>query len=376
MKVTVSQESLAQGLSAVGRAVAARSTMPVLGNILLATDEGRLKLAATNLELCITEWTDAKIDENGAVTVPAKLLSDVVGSLPKGEVGLNLNIRNQTLNVRSAAFETNLRGIDSEEFPPIPQVSDAPKASVEPKALQEAISQVAFAAATDDTRPALTGVLLSFQAESLTLAAADGFRLAVRTIPSAGAADEALNIIVPARAMQELARALPDTADPITISVTSNRNHVLFRLKDSEIVSRLIEATFPDYRKIIPTGSTTQVIANTKEMQSATKLASFFVRDSVATVKLQIKAGEEGMGGSVVVSASATDVGDTQGMLTAAVQGEDAQIGFNAKYLSDVLSAVGTAQMSLELSSPSRPGLFRPVGNDSYTHVIMPMHTR
>jgi len=374
VKIACLQEYLAQGLSVVGRAVAPRSTLPVLGNILLASDEARLKLAATNQELTITCWIDAEVKEPGATTVPARLLGEIVSSLPKERVELGLNARTSTLNLKCASYEANVKGIDAEEFPPIPEVGDQALASLDPRLLHEAIGQVAFAAATDDSRPALAGVLMSFRGESLTLAAADGFRLAVRKIDLAEPVAEGLDIIVPARALQELARILGDQEEPVRISATPNRSQVLFQLKNVELVSRLIEASFPNYQQIIPTSHATRVNISTKDFQSAIRIASFFARDASNIVRLQVTAGEELTPGRVVVQATAADVGDTVAGIDAVVEGDSTQIAFNAKYLSDVLGIIATAQVSLELASPSRPGVIRPVGAEGYTHVIMPMH--
>lgn len=374
MKIACQQEHLAHGLSIVGRAVATRTTLPILGNILLAADGPRLKLAATNLDLGITCWVDAEVREPGSTTVPARLLGEFVNSLPRERVDLALNPRNSTLNLKCATYEANVKAIDAEEFPAIPQVADRATASLDPKLLHEAVGQVVFAAATDDTRPALAGCLLSFRGPSLTLAAADGFRLAVRTVDVAQPFEDNLDIIVPARALQELARILGDQEEPVSISVTPNRNQVLFHLKDVDLVSRLIEATFPNYQQIIPTTHATRIIINTKEFQSAVRIASLFARDSSNIVRLSISAGEELTPGRVVVAAAAVDVGDTIAGIDAVVEGENAQIAFNAKYLSEVLAVITTAQVSMELASPSRPGVVRPVGAEGYVHVIMPMH--
>lgn len=374
MKVDCQQETLAQGLAVVGRAVAPRSTLPVLANILLAADGARLKLAATNLDLGITCWIEADVKEQGATTVPARLLGEFVTSLPKERIDLALNSRSNTLNLKCATYEANVKGIDAEEFPTIAQPENGEVAKLDPKVLHDAIGQVVFAAATDDSRPALAGVLLSFRGAAVTLAATDGFRLAVRKIETVEAVAESLDVIVPSRTLQELGRILADQDDPIGISVTANRSQMLFHMKDVELVTRLIEASFPNYQQIIPTSFATKVTISTKEFQSATRIASFFVRDASNTVKLSITPGGELTPGRVLVAAAATDVGDTVAGIDAIVEGESAQIAFNAKYLSDALAVMDASQVGLELTSPSRPGLIRPVGTDGYTYVIMPMH--
>ncbi|MCL5266330.1 MAG: DNA polymerase III subunit beta [Chloroflexi bacterium] len=375
MKVSCLQENLAKGLSIVGKAVATKSTLPTISNVLIETDDGRLKLAATNLEIAITCWVTAKIEENGAITVPAKLFSEFVNSLPNDDIEMVLNTRTRTLNVKCARYEANFKGIDAEEFPPIPKVSDTATCRVEPAVLEEAINQVVFAAATDDTRPVLAGVLASFDEEALTLAAADGFRLAVRRINLPNSASGKMDIIVPARALHEVARILGDQEEPVEVTVTPNRSQALFHMKDVELVSRLIEGSFPNYNQIIPKRHNTRTTIGTADFLKATRIASFFARDASNIVKLQATPGDELSPGKMVVAATSAETGDAVSGIDAIVEGEMAQIAFNAKYLSDVLSVLGCAQVALEISSPSSPGVVRPVGADNYTHVIMPMHT-
>ncbi|MCL5961988.1 MAG: DNA polymerase III subunit beta [Chloroflexi bacterium] len=375
MRVSCLQDNLAKGLSVVGRAVAGKSTLPAISNVLIATEESRLKLAATNLEIGITCWIGAKIEEEGSITIPAKLLSDFVNSLPNEKIDIVLNERTKSVNLRCARFEANLKGLDAEEFPPIPRVTDDSTSVVDTVVLQEAIGQVAFAAATDDTRPVLAGVLCSFSEDSLVLAAADGFRLAVRKIALTKSVPSKLDIIVPARSLQELARILHDEEEPVEITVTPNKSQVLFHTNSVDLVSRLIEGTFPNYQQIIPQKHNTRVVIGTAEFLKATKIASFFARDSANIIKLQATPGDELSPGKMTVAATAAEVGDAVGGIDAIIEGDPAHIAFNAKYLADVLSVLNCAQVGLEVSSPSSPGIIRPVGDEGYTHVIMPMHT-
>lgn len=375
MKVSCLQENLARGLSVVGRAVATRSTLPMASNILLASDGPRLKLAATNLEIGITTWVGAKVEQEGAVAVPARLLSEFITSLPPERIELSLNQRNRTLNVKCARYEANIRGADPDDFPPLPTVSEDATTTLEPKALHDAIAQVVFAAATDDTRPSLAGVLCSFEGNTLTLAAADGYRLAVRKLALSTPVDGKVDVIVPARALQEMGRLAADEEEAVEISIAPNRGHVLFHTSSVDLVSRLIDANFPNYRQIIPPRYTTRVLINTAEFQKATKIAFLFARDAANIVRLQFVPGEEDLQpGRVIASAAATDLGDNASDLDAIVEGNATQIAFNAKYLLDVLGVVGTGQVALEVTSPSSPGVLKPVGDESYLHVIMPMH--
>ncbi len=345
-------------------------------NILLACDGPRLKLAATNLEIGVTTWVGAKVDEEGAVAVPARLLAEFIASLPPEKIELTLNPRNYTLNVRCARFEANIRGADPEDFPPLPTVGEEPTTVAEPKALHDAIGQVVFAAAADDTRPALAGVLCSFEGEALTLAAADGYRLAVRHTSLSSPVSEKIDVIVPARAMQELGRLAADEEEAVEVSIAPNRSHVLFHTTNVDLVSRLIDANFPNYHQIVPTRHTTRVLVNTADFLKVTKIAFLFSRDSANVIKLQFKPGEEDLQpGSMVITAATADLGDNASEMDVIIEGNQTQIAFNAKYVMDVLNALGTTQVAVEMTSPSSPGVIKPVGDDGYVHVIMPMHT-
>lgn len=379
MKVSCLQENLARGLSIVGRAVAGRSTLPVLSNVMLATDQGRLRLSATNLEIGINCWVGAKIEEEGTTTVPARLLADFVNSLPPERVDLKLDEPTQTLNVRCARFDANIKGIGAEEFPIVPTASapgGADTLKLEPQILRQMIEQVVFAAAVDESRPILTGVLAQFNGKGLTLAAADGFRLSVRTATLADAVEQTTEVIVPARALSELARVVGDQDEPVEVMITPSRNQILFHLKDIDLVSQLIEGRFPDYRQIVPQSCQTRTVVDRATFLNATRVSYLFARESSNIVKLEIIPGEtEGLvGGRITLAATSQELGDNIGEMDASVEGDPIEIAFNAKYLIDVLSVMESAQVVLETTTASRPGLLRSVGDEDFTHVIMPMH--
>jgi DNA polymerase III subunit beta len=377
MKLTCLQENLKRGLATVSHAVAGKSTLPVLSNVLLATDGGRLKLAATNLEVGITHWIGAQVQEEGAVTVPAKLLADVVGGLPNDKVTLTLDARTQTVKVECGRFTSNIKGIEADEFPTIPTISDrSPSASLPPDVLREAIDQVAFAAATDDSRPVLAGVLVRLRDTRLYLGAADGFRLATRTVTLPEPVAQHAEFIVPARALSELARIAGDSSGPVTITVTPGGSQVLFHTENTELVSRLIDGKFPDVERIIPAQFATRTVLETAELAKAVKLASYFASASQNVVKLTMEPGGELGPGRLVISSNAAEVGDNTGELDGMVHGEGGQIALNVKYLSELLSSVKTAQIALETQSAQSPGVFKPVGQDGYIHIIMPMSIR
>lgn len=374
MRVSCLQENLAKGLSIVGRAVSPRSTLPVLGNVLLATDGGRLKLSATNLEVGISCWIGAKVDEDGATTVPARTFIDLVNTLPPERVDMELIARTQTLNLRTGRSEANIKGIDAQEFPIMPTGEDESGIPVETESLRTAIEQVAFAAATDESRPILTGVLLQFDGDRLTMAAADGYRLSVRSISLTRPVADPFSIIVPARALSELARVSGEQQDPIVITVTPTHNQVLFQLTDILLVSQLIDGNFPDYRQIIPRNWNTHTVVDTATLLKACKTALIFARDAAHISRLHIKPGSDLNPGHIIVSATSAETGDDVSELDATVEGEELEIAFNVRYLIDVLSVAGTPQVSLDATTADSPGVIRPVGDVDYTHVIMPMH--
>ena len=374
MRISCLQENLAKGLSIVGRAVAARSTLPVLSNILLATDGGRLKLAATNLEIGINCWIGAKVEEEGATTVPARLLMDFVNSLPPEKIDMELVVRTQTLHLQCARYEANIKGIDASEFPLIPTAMEDRQVSLEPETLRQMIRQVAFAAATDESRPILTGVLAKLEGSSLTLAAADGFRLSVRTAELDQPVPEPLSVIVPARALTELARISAEEKEPIQVTITEGRRQILFHLANVDLVSQLIEGNFPDYNQIIPKSHTTRAVVGARELLAAVKLASFFARDAANIIRLEVTPGEKLTPGRLIITATAAEVGDNVGQMDAPVEGEPLEIAFNAKYLMDVLNAVDSDKVALEMTTSSSPGVLKPPDVEGFTHVIMPMH--
>jgi DNA polymerase-3 subunit beta len=374
MRVSCLQENLAKALSIVGRAVSARSTLPVLGNILIATDNGRLKLAATNLEIGITCWIGAKVEEDGAITVPARTFVDLINALPPGRIDMELSVRTQSLNLKSGRFENNLKGIDAQEFPIIPQLEEADAIRIAPDVLKKMIDQVVFAAATDESRPILTGVLAKFSGDQFTFAAADGFRLSVRSAPLDTPVSKPFEVIIPARALSELGRILGDQEDPVSILVTPQRSQALFHLSSVDLVSQLIDGKFPDYTAIMPKKYETRSVMDTAHILKACKAASVFARENANIARVTVTPGSELTPGHITLQATSAETGDNAGELDATVEGNPVEIAFNVKYMIDVLSVVGTAQVVLETTSSSSPGVIRPIGDDAFTHVIMPMH--
>lgn len=373
MRISCLQQNLSKGLATVGRAVAIRTTLPITNNVLLCTEQSRLKLAATNLEIAISCWIGAKVEEEGAITIPARLLTDFVNSLPSERIDLSLAPKTRTLELKCARFEARISGQEADEFPPIPKIGDGVTTKVEPGLLETAIKQVAFAAATEESRPVLTGVHAEFDGERLTLAAADGFRLAVYNLPLAAAVPEKIGIIIPARSLAELSRLLVGQEEAVEITINPQRSQILFRMQSAEMVSQLIQGTFPNYSQLIPQSYVTKAIVDVADFTRATKTASIFARDGGGIVRLVLTPGAELTPGKIAISARAEELGDNLGEIDAIVEGEPAKIAFNSKYLIDILSILEEEQVALETTSSSSPGVFRPVGSENYIYVVMPM---
>lgn len=377
MKISCLQENLAKGLATVGRAVATRSTLPVLSNILLQSDQGRLRLAATNFEIGVNCWIGARVIEEGSITVPARLLTEFVNSLPPGQIEMELTERTQTLNLKCARFEANIKGIAASEFPDVPtaeSVGHRDGLHLKSDVFRRMIDQAVFAAATDESRPILTGVQAQFHQGQLTLAAADGFRLAVTTADASVDLDQVNTVVIPARTLAELNRISGDQEDPIELIITPSRNQIIFHLTNTDLVSQLIEGNFPDYRQIVPKGHTTRTVVSTQEFLKAVKVSFLFARDAANIVRLNVIPGSELTPGQVVVSGTSAELGDNVSELDGSIQGDEIEIAFNARYLIDALSVMGTDETAIETSLPSSPGVLRPVGGDDFQCVVMPMH--
>ena len=374
MKVSALQDNLSKGLSVVGRAVPARSTLPQASHVKMETDQGRLKLVATDLMIATTCWIGAQVEEEGSVTVPARLLTDFVTSLPNERIDMTVPARGRQLHIDCARNEATMAGMDAADFPPVPPVSDGLSLTLETKTLRKAISQVQFAAAADDTRPVLTGIHTLAEGRELTLAAADGFRLAVHTLPLKQEVPERVEVIIPARALREIERLIADESEPLEMAINGARSQVLFKLPDVEVVATLIQGTFPNYGQLIPQSYATRTTIDMRQFLQETRIAAIFARDGAGIVRIQLDPGEGSAAGKMTVSARAEEIGEHRGDIDVKVEGEASKIAFNSKYLQDVLQALDdVSEVALETTSPSSPGVLRPIGNDRYVHVVMPM---
>ncbi len=375
MKVTVLQENLARGLSIVSKAVSPRSTLPVLANVLIASDEGRLRLSATNLELGITCWVPARIEEEGSTTVPSRTFNDLVSTLPGDQVLLKLDVKTQTLNVRGGTSTNDIKCIDAQEFPPLPVPDLDGAVQINVGDFREMIHQVVFAASSDEARPVLMGVLVQVDKDKLTMAAADGFRLSVRKAVLSMPAPASVSAIVPSQALKELARVATDGEEPIYMVLPKGRGQVVFRVKDVEVVSQLIDGTFPDYQQIIPRKYNSRTLVSTSSLLKACKQAEIFAREGSNVARFNIKTAQGEMQPSEVeITATSEETGKNETIVEATVDGSGVLIAFNVKFLREVLEVVKTPNVALETSAANAPGVVRPVGDDNFLHVIMPMH--
>ena len=369
MRCTVSPSALSSSLSLVSRAVSPRSTLPVLGNVLLEIEVEGLRVTATNLDLTISALVPATVLEEGRITVPARLLAEYVASLDETACTMEVEERTQMLRISSGVQRTNLHGIDAVEFPPLPARETAPAFEVDAASLQQAITQTAVAASGDEQTPVLTGVLLHVEGSRLTLVATDRHRLAVKTLEAQVMTEGVLSgtVIVPARHLAELARAINPSRPRVGVAFSDARNQVFFSLRDMEIASRLIEGNYPNYAQVIPAKSTTTVTLPTALLLTSVKTAAVLARDASNPVRLRAAEGE------LELLAQAAEVGDHDAPLPAKVDGEDVQVAFNARYLLDALQAIDGDHVELALNGPLQPAVVRAQGKDDYLCVIMPV---
>lgn len=373
MKASVTQQHLAHGLSIVSRAVSPRSTLPVLANVLVATDEGRLRLSATNLELGITCWIPAQIQEEGSITVPARTFVDLVGTFPPELVQLSLDARTQTLNVVCNSSAHEIKGIDAQDFPPVPVPDLSEGVELDLTSFKEMIQQVAFAASMDEARPVLQGVKMEVADNTLTLAATDGFRISVRKELLTNPIKQAFSIIIPARALTELARIAGENDKVVSMVVPAGRGQVIFHLNDAELVSQLIDGNFPDYRAIIPKSFKTRTVVSTAAFLKACRQAEIIAREGNNVIRLNVLP-DEGNIGHVEINSQTEETGKSDIQIEATIEGGAILIAFNVKFLREVLDVMRTPNIALETNTNNAPGVVRPVGDDDYVHVIMPMH--
>ncbi|MEN9936224.1 MAG: hypothetical protein RLZZ387_2803, partial [Chloroflexota bacterium] len=370
MKIAAQQENLKKALAQVGRAIPGKPVMPVLGNVLLATEQGRLRLTGTDLHLGITVWIGAQVDAPGSILLPAGLLTDLVAGLPNDKVTLEVNGENHVVTVTCARFSTQINGATTDDYPTVQHTApeQEPRARFAAPVLREAISQVACAAADTDARPVLAGVYVRLHESSAMLAAADGFRMATKQIALPTPVASRQEVIIPAPALRELGGLLGDGGEQVGMSLvmaaagSTAATQALFTTEHWTLSTRLIDGQYPDVERIVPKGCTTRAIVDVRELNRAVKLAALIASVSQNVVKVSVSAGEDAQQGTVMLSANAAGVGANTGAVESQVAGEGGQIALNVKYLGEALAVMGTAQVAFEMVTSQAPGVLRPVG--------------
>lgn len=364
MKILCTQEKLNKGLLIVSRIVGSRTTLPVLSNLYLEAKDGELQLSATDLEIGVKTKVGAKIDDQGAITIPARLLSEFIAA--NNDESITLETKELTLHLKSARYEANIKGIDPAEFPQIPEIAKDSLIELSAKDFIKAVSEVIIACAADDTRPVLAGVYFKFEKEVLYLVATDSYRLAEKKIEAPGLAVEK-EFIVPARTMQEVLRIAGSDETVEKISISASENQVSFIIGDTQIVSRLIEGVFPNYKQIIPSSFRSSANLELKELISAVKMSALFARQGANNIK--IKFSSQGM----VITSVADQIGDNISTVAAAVTGDEVEIAFNVKYVLDILQVLADKNILFEVNDKASPGVIRPEKAKDYVYIIMPL---
>jgi len=363
MKATVLQANFAHALNLISRIVSTRTTLPVLGNILIDANKGKLVFSATDLEIAVSAESAGKVDEEGKITIPARLLIDFV--VNNNDENISLSLKDLSLALKSTKYQANIKGISSEEFPTIPVPPKEKFCSLKSEDLLDALRKVVMATANDETRPVLAGVYMKFDGKFLTMAATDSYRLAEKKL-EISEVSEKKDIIIPARAMNELLRILSSEKSE-SVDMIVDENQVFFLIGSVQIVSRLIEGSFPPYEQIIPKEEKISVKCNLAETLSALKMSAIFAKDIANNIRFKISKD------SLHISSTAKEIGDTTSEVKASVKGEGIEIAFNARYLLDVLNILPGDEVVMTFNDDASPCVIRTEKDKSYTYLVMPL---
>lgn len=364
MKLSVKQENFTKALNAVSRATTTRSGLPVLANILLRTNKNRLLIAATNLEIASITNIGTKIDETGEITVPAKILTEYVSNLPKGLVEVETKGNNITL--KSGSYSSTINGTSSEDFPELPSIDQKKSTSIDINTVdfKSMVSEVLFASSSDTTRPILTGVLLHSHEGYIYAVGTDGYRLAERRIIKT---DKEFSAVVPAQALQEVSRLIHD--DDTKISILIDDTQIKFIIGDNEVISRLIDGKYPDYRQLIPAKADTNIEVSTTELVRTAKIASLFAREVGGSITIEADSASQ----TLAVKSITSEIGENTSVIPAKISA-DGKISLNSKFLSECLSVIDTDEVNISFSGKLSPIKLLPnQKNSDYLHIIMPL---
>lgn len=363
MKLICTKENLRKGLFVVSRVVGSGNPLQVLNNILVKTDQGRIKLSSTNLEIGVNTWVGGKIEEEGALTVPAKLINEYINNLPSEKITLE-SLDNTTLVLESENYHTNIKGLSHEDFPLIPQVNEEPFAKIDSTELKNAFAETIWASAANETQPEISGIFLAFEQDSVRVAATDRYRLAERTAVLLEPASGTREVIIPARTVAELYKIL--TTGGGAVEIFFSENQVLFKFDETELISRLIDGQYPDYRQIIPKEFKTEAVIEREEFIHALKAAALFVPDS-NNVNLEVNQS------GITVTAASMSSGENTSKIAAKVTGDDNRAVFNFRYLLDCLNNLSEPTVHFKMINDASPAAITPAGRTNYTYIVMPI---
>jgi DNA polymerase III subunit beta len=365
MKLTAPRESFVTALTHAGRAVSSRSTLPSLGGVLFNATSDSLVLRATDMEMGVSlTLSDVTVEREGTVLLPGRLLADVARSLPAGDVTVVQRTEQRDVELTAGDARFHFRTLPAEDFPRLPDV-EGDSATLPAGPLAETIDRVARAASRDEVRPILTGVLVQAEGDSLTMVATDSYRLAVKHTKLDTPLTQALDANVPARALRELARLIA-TAGAETVDISLSRNQVVFNLEGVALSSRLIDGQFPSWRQLIPETFDHEVRLPREELLEVSRRVA-----QLAQRNAPLRFGFDE--GQLTVAAETPDIGDAAEAMPAPYSGEALEIAFNPQFLIEGIETVEGDEIAVQLSSPLRPGLLRPVGSDDYSYLVMPI---
>lgn len=366
MKISCVQRDLDFALNVVNKAINPNNTLPVLNNVLISAKEGKLHFGATNLEIAISCTIEADIQKEGAITVPAKLITGYISLLNDEKVEMELG-ENFELSINSSSSNTKIKCISAEEFPIIPKIEKENYLTVNIDQFITAINQTVFAASVNTSRPVLSGVYLTYEGNKLKMVSTDSYRLAERKILINNTTVSELECIVPARTMSELAKIIAKS-DEKEVRIDVSQNQILFSVGGVELISRLIEGKFPDYRKIIPSEEKTKFEVSAPDLSLTLKRVSLFAKENNNSVFLSVS--EDGR---LLVSSEETKVGEEKSSLLVKLQGVPNKISLNGQYLLDVLNFINDDKIDIIVNDRESPALVSPVKEEDYIYIIMPL---
>jgi len=367
MKFSVLQENLKRGLTAVSHIAGKNPNLPILNNIKIETKDGNIHLTSTNLEIGVSSVVRGKVEQDGSFTIDAKIISDLINLLPNKKIDIEL--LDKKLNINCESFNTKVNGLSSDDFPLIPTIENAIKFSVDVNDLTLGLSQVIFSVAPQDGRVELSGVYCVVRDGIMTLVGTDSYRLAEKIISISGQIDSEISVIVPIRTMQEIVRIISGIKTLVKVDISITENQILFCVDGVELVSRIIEGQYPDYKQIIPTSYKTKARVSVSECVRSIKAASIFSKSGVNDVSLDLPDGKN----ILMISATSGQVGENISQVESMVEGIDNSVVVNHRYLLDGLNVLKTEMVDFFVVDGNTPCIFKPVGIDNYQYIIMPI---